>query len=150
MTILTCWIIFFRSFSIIDPNSYWFCREYESNIPHLIFERLVAGGFLTNNRRLSVTCHVSYIPQYCQDICSMKKLEILKLYYVMKLEQLVPLFGSCPKLVELDLALVNGKELEIDEQQKNVLVQGFQRLELLKFQCIIDIHSLPVIQEMLK
>jgi len=96
-----------------------------------------------------VTCHWSHIPQYCRDICSMKKLEILSLKRVMKLKQLVPLFGSCPKLVELDFELIVGKELEIDEQQKNVLVQGFQRLEHLTIRSLIDNDSWPMIREML-
>ena len=78
----------------------------------------------------------------------MKKLGILRLFCEMKLEQLVPLFGSCPKLVELDLELIVGKELEIDEQQKNVLVQGFQRLEQFGLKSLIDNDSWPVIREM--
>jgi hypothetical protein len=78
----------------------------------------------------------------------MKKLEVLKLKRL-KLEQLVPLFGSCPKLVELDLELLYSKGLEMDEQQKNVLVQGFQRLEHLRFRSLIDNNSWLVIREML-
>jgi hypothetical protein len=79
----------------------------------------------------------------------MKKLESLKLKCVLRLKQLVPLFGSCPKLVELDLELIVSEKLDIDEQQKNILVQGFQRLKHLRFQSLIDNDSWPVIREML-
>ena len=140
-------MIFYRSFDITDQASYWYSSE-SSIIPRQVFERLVEGGFLANNCKLSVECHWSDIPQYCRDICSMKKLEVLSLKRVLKLEQLVPLFGSCPKLVELDLELIVGKELEIDEQQKNVLVQGFQRLEQFGLKSLIDNDSWPVIREM--
>jgi hypothetical protein len=94
-------------------------------------------------------CHLSLIPQYCRDISSMKKLEILTLRCGMKLDQLLPLFWSCPRLVHLDTELIVNEKLELDEQQKNVLVQGFQRLELFRFKSHIDNDSWPVIREML-
>jgi hypothetical protein len=79
----------------------------------------------------------------------MKKLEILTLSCGMKLEQLLPLFWSCPKLVHLNFELIASEKLELDEQQKNVLIQGFQRLEHLRFKSHIDNDSWPVIREML-
>ena len=79
----------------------------------------------------------------------MEKLEILMLGGGMKLEQLLPLFWSCPKLVRLNFELIASEKLELDEQQKNVLVQGFQRLGELWLKSHIDNDSLPVIREML-
>jgi hypothetical protein len=79
----------------------------------------------------------------------MKKLEMLRLDCGVKLEQLVLSFGSCPKLVHLGLELIVSEKLEMDEQQKNVLVQGFQRLEHLGFESHIDNDSWPVIRGML-
>jgi hypothetical protein len=79
----------------------------------------------------------------------MKKLEMLRLDCGVQLEQIVPMFGSCPKLARLALELIVSEKLEMDGQQKNVLVQGFQRLEHLGFECHIDNNSWPVIQEML-
>jgi len=67
----------------------------------------------------------------------------------MKLEQLLPLFWSCPKLVHLDFKLIVREKLELDEQQKNVLIQGFQRLEHLRLESHIDNDTWPVIREML-
>jgi hypothetical protein len=139
-------MIFYRSLQISDQAS--FSSEH-SIIPRLIFERLLEGGFLTNNRRLSVTCGSSYIPQYCRDICSMKNLESLNLHAEMNLEQLLPLFLSCPKLVELGLKLIVREKPEMDEQQKNVLVIGFQRLKVMNLQSRINNDSWPVIGEML-
>ena len=144
---LTC-DFFYRSFDIIDRAGYSSSLE-PSIIPRQVFERLVEGGFFTNNRRLSVTCHWSLAPQYCRDICCMKNLEILNLNCEMKLEQLVPLFWSCPKLVKMALELIVREKLEMDEQQKNVLVQGFQRLKFFHFEGHIDNDSWPVIREML-
>ena len=79
----------------------------------------------------------------------MEKLEMLTLRCEMKLEQLQPLFWSCPKLVRLNFELIVSEKLELDEQQKNVIVQGFQRLEHLVFKSHIDNNSWPVIREML-
>jgi hypothetical protein len=139
-------MIFYRSFDIIDGISY---SSKSSMLPRQVFERLVEGGFLTNNRKLYVRCHLSHFPQFQRYICSMKKLENLTLSCEMKLEQLLPLFRSCPKLVRLNFKLISSEKLELDEQQKNVLVQGFQRLEDLWFKIHIDNDSLPVIREML-
>ena len=139
-------MIFYRSFNIFDRASY---SSKSSIIPRQVFERLVEGGFLTNNRKLSVRCHLSHFPWFQRYICSMKKLEILTLSCGMKLEQLLPLFWSCPKLVHLNFELIASEKLELDEQQKNVLIQGFQRLEHLRFKSHIDNDSWPVIREML-
>jgi hypothetical protein len=79
----------------------------------------------------------------------MKKLEMLRLKCGVKLEQLVPLLWSCPKLVHLGLELIVSEKQEMDEQQENVLVQGFQRLERLEFKSHIDNDSWPVIRDML-
>jgi hypothetical protein len=79
----------------------------------------------------------------------MKNLESLNLHNEMKLEQLVPLFLSCPKLVELGLELIVREKPEMDEQQKNVLVKGFQRLKVMNLTSRINNDSWPVIGEML-
>ena len=144
-------MIFYRSFDIFDEASYPSKSSIipSSLIPRQVFERLGEGGFLTNNRERSVKCHWSHIPRFHQYICSMKKLGILRLFCEMKLEQLVPLFRSCPKLVHLHFKLIVSGKLELDEPQKNVLIQGFQRLEHLRFECHIDNDSWPVIREML-
>jgi hypothetical protein len=140
-------MIFYRSFNIIDRASY--PSSQSSIIPRQVFERLGDGGFLTNNRKLFVRCHWSHFLQFQRYICSMKKLEILTLSCGIKLEQLLPLFWSCPKLVRLNFKLIASEKLELDEQQKNELVQGFQRLEKLWLKSHIDNDSLPVIREIL-
>ena len=49
----------------------------------------------------------------------MKKLETLHLFNCeVKLEQLLPLFRSCPKLVQLYLHLFDNGKLQLDEHLK--------------------------------
>ena len=116
------------------------------------FERLAKGGYLNNNRELSLPFnHESYIPWFHENVCFMRNLETLESWGCeIKLEQLEPLFRSCPKLVELHLHLNVNEKLEMDENVKNVLKKGFERLLLFKFSYgHIDNDTWPVIQEIL-
>ena len=79
----------------------------------------------------------------------MKKLETLHLFNCeVKLEQLLPLFGSCPKLVQLYLRLFVNEKLQLDEHLKKELKQGVQKLQIFALRSHIDNMSWPVIQEM--
>ena len=75
---------------------------------------------LRNNRKLSSGLQ-SYSPRFFGDICSMMKLENLNFYCKVKLEQLLPLFRSCPKLVHLRLDLFVNEKLELDEHLRKEL-----------------------------
>ncbi len=57
------------------------------------------------------------------------------------------LFQSCPTLIELRLRIVKSQELEMNEELKNELRPGFQRLRLLELKWHID--SWPVLQEIM-
>jgi hypothetical protein len=118
--------------------------------PRKVFQLLVEEGFLKNNRELVTSCYWTYIPRFLEDVCSMMKLEKLAIYNSkMKLEQLPPIFKSCPKLVRLRLELCFSEKLEMNEHLENELRRGFQRLQLFQFQGHIDHNSWPVIQQML-
>ena len=95
-----------------------------------IFERLVEEGVLKNNRELFVSCNSwPHIPRLLGNICSMKKLDTLKLVDCeITLEQLLTLFRSCPELVELSLELDAKQKLEMDNCLKNKLTQLAQCL----------------------
>ena len=114
-----------------------------------IFERLVEEGVLKNNRELFVSCNSwPHIPRLLGNICSMKKLDTLKLVHCgLTLEQLSTLFRSCPELVELSVELDVKQKLEMDNCQKNELRTGFQKLKLLMLCGHIDNDSWPVIKE---
>ena len=114
-----------------------------------IFERLVEEGVLKNNHELFVSCNSwPHIPRLLGNICSMKKLDTLKLVDCeITLEQLLTLFRSCPELVELSLELDAKQKLEMDNCLKNELRTGFQKLRRLMFYGHIDNDSWPVIKE---
>jgi hypothetical protein len=117
-----------------------------------ILERLVAGGFFKNNRQMIVEISWRWpsIPRFYQVLRSMAHLEKLSLLnWKLRLTQDVPkLFQSCPKLTELHLKLDDSLNLglEIDEELKNELRSGFQRIRLLELHW--DISAWPVIQEL--
>jgi hypothetical protein len=87
----------------------------------------------------------------------MNNLEKLDLIYnELTLEDLAQLFRSCPKLNKLQLTNFQLRKEEeekdegIDEELKNQLRPGFQRLQHLNLiECVICINSWPDIQEML-
>ena len=124
-------------------------NDLETNSLIKTLERLVDGGFL-NNCRVVVDYHWSRSSRFFRDICSMNNLEKLHLIDCkLSLEQLPQLFQSCPKLIELYFPLT-CKKFEMDEEFKNQLRSGFQkiqRLYLVKF--TMYRASWPVIQEML-
>ena len=82
-------------------------------------------------------------------IGSMTDLETLSLFeWNLTLTEDVPeLFRSCPKLTRLRLKLVESQKLELNEELKNDLRPGFQRLKIFEFKWKIE--SGPVIQEIL-
>ena len=136
-------MIFGRSLKFFDHNEALQSKCYE------IFKRLVDDGVLKNNLEMSVTCYSwSHIPQLLENICSMKKLHTLELSNCeITLEQLSTLFRSCPDLVELSMELDVEQKLEMDDNLKNDLRRGFQKLKILIFYGHIDNDSWPAIKE---
>ena len=119
-----------------------------------IFKRLVEGGFSENNRQLAALELLNaYIPQLLDGICSMKQLKKLNvLRCKLKLEQLLRVFRSCPKLTELNLTyseLWVSEMLKMDGHLIKELRRGFQRLQHCELDCRINGISWPVIQQML-
>jgi hypothetical protein len=118
----------------------------------IILKRLAAGGFFKNNRQMIVEGSWSRpsISRFYQVLRSMAHLEKLSLLnWKLRLTQDVPkLFQSCPKLSELHLKLDDSLNLglEIDEELKNELRSGFQRIRLLELHWVI--YAWPVIQEL--
>ena len=95
---------------------------------------------------------VDYWPSFqrlCRVLRSMTDLETLSLLeWKLSLTQGLPqLLRSCPKLTELRLKLVESQKLELNEELKNDLRPGFQRLKIFEFKWKIE--SGPVIQEIL-
>ena len=80
-------------------------------------------------------------------IGSMNNLETLSLFeWNLTLTEDVPeLFRSCPKLTRLRLKLVESQKLELNEELKNDLRPGFQRLRRFEFDW--DMNSGQVVQE---
>jgi hypothetical protein len=100
---------------------------YEASV---IFELLAKEGGLNSNRALNTSYALgSYIPGFFGNICFTNQLETLNFWGCeMKLEQLVHLFRSCPKLVEMYLRQNFNEKLEMDEDLENVLRKGFDSL----------------------
>ncbi len=85
---------------------------------------------------------------YSPGICSMNNLEILEIFnYELALDDLALLFLSFPQLIELQLKPFSCNKLGWDQDLKNRLRPGFQRLRLLKLHCYIYQDYWPVIQE---
>jgi hypothetical protein len=119
--------------------------EYESHL--IILKRLVDRGLLKNNREMSVnSCRLSDA-RMCRVIRSMTHLEKLSFLECQLTEDVSELFRSCPKLTQLHLRIVESQKLEMNEELKNELRPGFQRLRLFELDsCVI---SGPVIPEIL-
>jgi hypothetical protein len=76
----------------------------------------------------------------------MTNLEKLNIFHwKVTLTDVPQLFRSCPKLTDLRLRLVESQKLKIDEELKNELRSGFQRIRLLELKW--EIYSWPVILE---
>ena len=114
-----------------------------------LLERLSNGGLLKNNRQMVVKWQWPSNRQLFRVIGSMNNLETLSLFeWNLTLTEDVPkLFRSCPKLTRLRLKLVESQKLELNEELKNDLRPGFQRLKIFEFKWKIE--SGPVIQEIL-
>jgi hypothetical protein len=121
--------------------------HYLANSRLFILERLAARGFFKNNRQMIVSSSWPCIPRLCRILCSMADLETLNLLnWKLRLTQDVPqLFRSCPKLTELHLKIDGRQRLKMNEEIKNELRPGFQRLRL--FELEWGINSLPVVEE---
>ena len=98
----------------------------------------MAGGFFKNNRQMILEGSWSWpcIPRFYEVLRSMAHLEKLSLLN-RKLglaQDVAELFRSCPKLTELHLKLDDwlNDRMEIDEELKNELRSGFQRIRLLE------------------
>jgi hypothetical protein len=118
---------------------------YIEDESHLItLEWLVQREYLQNNR---LSSWWPSIPRLFWALNFMKNLEKLSLLeWKLRLTDLPPFpFRSCPKLTELHLRLFQSQELEMNEELKNVLRSGFQRLQLLELNW--DINSWLVLQK---
>jgi hypothetical protein len=115
----------------------------------IALERLLNRGYFQNNRQMLVSPWFPSNSRLFRVICSMNNLEILNfLHWKLTLTEDVPqLFRSCPNLTELRSRLFESQELEMNEELKNELRPGFQRLRLLDLNWEID--SRPVLQEIL-
>jgi hypothetical protein len=123
---------------------------YHWHIPEsllTILKRLAGGGFLANNRQWTVSYGWSRGPWLFDVIRFMKNLKKLSLLKCnLTLTDVPQLLRSCPKLTELHLRLFDGQILEMNEDLKNLLRPGFQKLRL--FELEWGIESYPIIQEM--
>jgi hypothetical protein len=119
----------------------------------IILERLADGGYLQNNRRVFVKCFRPFIARLFRVIRSMNNLEKLNLLCcnLTLTKDLPQLFRPCHKLTNLRIRLSDpsGAERErlnkMNEDLKNELRSGFQRLRLLELYWEID--SCPAFQE---
>jgi hypothetical protein len=111
-----------------------------------ILKRLAVGKFFKNSRQWIVSYGLPRDPWLFQAICSMIHLEKLSLSECkLTLTDLPQLFRSCPKLTELHLMLFDRQNVEMNEELKNELRPGFQRLRLVELKW--DINSWQIIQE---
>ena len=135
------WIIIFaRSLTIHRPAD----SAAKENLL-LILQRLVEEGFLKNNRQFAIF-DCSRSPRFVEVIFSMNNLQKLDLWDCeLTLEQVAQLFQSCPKLIELHLKL---STCEMDEDLKDQLRPGIQRLQIFELEWYIDIKRWSVIKEM--
>ena len=110
-------------------------------------EWLVDRGYFQNNRQMIVNSWWQSI-RFFRFILSMNNLAKLSLlHWTLILTQAVPqLFRSCPKLTELHLRLLESQELEMNEDLKNELRTGFQKIRLCELIC--KIGSWQIMQEM--
>jgi hypothetical protein len=107
-----------------------------------ILNQLVEGGFLKNNRIFILQeLDWSQNERFIRDICSMRNLERLDLWDCeLTMEDLLSVFRSCLKLVELRLKNIGSSpDVHLDscptlmtkeqiEEEYNELMLGFQRL----------------------
>jgi len=109
-------------------------------------EWLVDRGYFQNNLKMILSSWWSSIPlfQVISSMTHLEKLSLLKCNLTLT-EDVPQLLRLCPKLTELHLSLSESQKLEMDEDLKNELRPGFERLRLLELKW--DISSLPVIQE---
>ena len=136
-------MIFNRSLTIVRTADYAITKSLLTSL-----EQLAEEGFFKNNRQLVVRFRSDWplSPPLFGIIRPMINLEILKLLDCqLKIEQVAPLFQSCPKLTELHLSLV---ACEMDEDLKNQLRPGFQRLRFVGLEWYMDNNMWSVIQEM--
>jgi len=122
--------------------------KYESHL--MILNRLVDRGLLKNNREMFVSLCRRSAPLIFRVIHSMTHLEKLSLSeWTLTLTEDVPkLFRSCPKLTELHVGIDESQEkLEMNEDLKNELRPGFERLRL--FELDSYINSGQIITEIL-
>ena len=114
----------------------------------MILNRLVDRGLLKNNREMFVGfCHVPLIFRVIHSMTHLEKLSLSE--WTLTLTEDVPkLFRSCPKLTELHVGIDESQEkLEMNEDLKNELRPGFERLRLLVLES--SIHSGQIIPEIL-
>jgi hypothetical protein len=110
-----------------------------------IFNQLAEGGFLKNNRIFTLKeLDWSLNDRFIQDICSMKNLEGLDLLDCeLTREDLLSVFRSCPKLMELRIktfrSSATSKTIKpMNQEEYNELQLGFKRLRLYDIKVIIE------------
>jgi hypothetical protein len=117
----------------------------------ITLERLANEEYFLNNRQMIMKLVRPFTARLFRVICSMNNLEKLHLFECnvthVEIKDLAHVFRSCPKLTELHLGLIKSVKLEMNEELKNELRPGFERLRL--FELDSYINSGPVIQEML-
>jgi hypothetical protein len=129
----------------LDDRCYYFEDIHDSRLK--VLERLATGGFFKNNRQMIVYFNWKSIPRLFRVLRCMNNLETLSLLdWELTLTEDVPQFlQSCPKLTALRIRLLEIEKLEMNNDLKNELRSGFQRLQLLELKW--DTDSWPVIQD---
>ena len=137
-----------RSLECRDINDF---KDDKGESLLIIVERLVDGGYFQNNRQMIVKFTWTFIARSFRVVCSMNNLEKLNLLKCVltdtAMKDLALVFRSCPKLTELHLRLFEGQIFKKNEDLKNELRPGYQRLKIFELECWSI--SWPSIQEVL-
>ena len=113
-----------------------------------IFEQLAEDGFLRNNRSLTVFESIPRRKKFFLSVCSMSNLEVLEMHDCKLIfDDLALLFKSCPRLTKLCLNPFKCNKLGWDQDMKNSLKPGFQRLKFFRLEGYVPEDSWSVIQE---
>jgi len=113
-------------------------------------ERLAEKDFFQNNRKLYVLSLWPLSPLLLRVGRFMNNLERVDLSECdVTFENLAHLFRPCPKIVKLNLKLLPLKKWKMNEDLKNKIRLGFQKLRYIVLQSYIDNNSWPVLQEIL-
>ena len=144
-------LIYDRSFEIAKSDE----KSLEARENCLkILARLAEEGIFENVSQLIVKSKRLFSPRFFQICCSMSNLEKIEIRNPnVQFADVAHFFRSCPNIIELKL--VNMKvafpfgEFEIDEDLKNQLKLGFQRLQRVELRCNVQYSSREIFLQIL-